>query len=90
MCKYDDVWFLVGLVSWGFQCGDKHKPGIYADVAAYQNWILKALEQHPKLEAEFWNSLLQCKKCLVRLKECKHKWQKYYLRKRGIKCPRKM
>lgn len=87
MCKYKNNWFLVGLVSWGFQCGDKYKPGIYADIAAYQNWILKELEQNPHLESSFWNSLLECQKYKIRLKECSHTYKKYFLKQRGIKCP---
>ncbi|KAL2780345.1 transmembrane protease serine 11D [Daubentonia madagascariensis] len=33
------LWFLVGIVSWGDQCGLPDKPGVYTQVTAYRNWI---------------------------------------------------
>ncbi|XP_055378916.1 venom protease [Condylostylus longicornis] len=33
-------WIVVGLVSWGYQCGDKNYPGIYTLVNKYISWIL--------------------------------------------------
>ncbi|KAM4854979.1 transmembrane protease serine 11D-like [Thomomys bottae] len=33
------LWFVVGIVSWGYQCGLPDKPGVYTRVAAYRNWI---------------------------------------------------
>ncbi|KAJ8785217.1 hypothetical protein J1605_007436 [Eschrichtius robustus] len=34
-----DTWYLIGIVSWGDNCGQKNKPGVYTKVAYYRNWI---------------------------------------------------
>uniref|UniRef100_A0A4X1TDU5 Transmembrane protease serine n=1 Tax=Sus scrofa TaxID=9823 RepID=A0A4X1TDU5_PIG len=34
-----DTWYLIGIVSWGDNCGQKNKPGVYTKVANYRNWI---------------------------------------------------
>ncbi len=42
---------LVGLVSWGKECGDEEHPGVYVRVASYLDWIDRALAADPSVEA---------------------------------------
>ena len=34
-----DTWYLVGIVSWGDNCGQRNRPGVYTMVAYYRHWI---------------------------------------------------
>ncbi|XP_071599454.1 coagulation factor XI-like isoform X5 [Heliangelus exortis] len=40
-CKHEEVWYLVGITSWGEGCARPGQPGVYTKVAEYSDWILE-------------------------------------------------
>ncbi|XP_032542661.1 coagulation factor XI-like isoform X4 [Chiroxiphia lanceolata] len=39
-CRHEEVWYLVGITSWGEGCARPWQPGVYTKVAEYSDWIL--------------------------------------------------
>lgn len=39
VCESDAAHYVVGVVSWGDGCGKKYKPGVYANVHKFIDWI---------------------------------------------------
>ncbi|XP_026861742.2 complement component 1, r subcomponent [Electrophorus electricus] len=44
--KDGDMYWVAGIVSWGVDCGQPGKYGIYTRVTQYANWIQKTMEEH--------------------------------------------
>ncbi|XP_030044003.1 serine protease 55-like [Microcaecilia unicolor] len=43
VCKYwkDNLWYQVGIVSWGKGCTWRQRPGVYTQVSKYVKWIIE-------------------------------------------------
>ncbi|ROI81846.1 Hyaluronan-binding protein 2 [Anabarilius grahami] len=39
VCEKDDTHYIYGVVSWGDSCGKKNRPGVYARVTKFVDWI---------------------------------------------------
>lgn len=43
VCQRNGTHYVVGVVSWGDGCGKKYKPGVYANVGRFVDWIASRL-----------------------------------------------
>jgi len=41
-----DVYYQIGIVSFGFECGKPKEPGVYSRVTTYRDWIYSAMQHY--------------------------------------------
>ncbi|KTF90384.1 hypothetical protein cypCar_00011275, partial [Cyprinus carpio] len=46
VCQDENVWRLVGVVSWGTGCAEPNHPGVYTKVAEFLGWIYEIIESY--------------------------------------------
>ncbi|XP_075384188.1 testisin-like [Tenrec ecaudatus] len=63
VCEEDNVWYQVGVVSWGVGCGRPNRPGVYTNVSEYFRWMQKVLARGPPSTDSF--SLLLLLPCTL-------------------------
>ena len=45
MCYHENHWVQVGIVSFGYQCGDVRYPGIYTNVNYFYDWMSTVMSE---------------------------------------------
>ncbi|XP_016520853.1 transmembrane protease serine 2 isoform X1 [Poecilia formosa] len=48
--KTGNVWWLIGITSWGYGCGLRTKPGMYTNVSFFREWIHKQMQDESQTE----------------------------------------
>ncbi|TMS21949.1 Hyaluronan-binding protein 2 [Larimichthys crocea] len=49
VCERNGTHYVVGVVSWGDGCGNKYKPGVYANVGRFVDWIAHEYEEYSEM-----------------------------------------
>ena len=49
--RFQNIWYLYGVTSYGFQCAVVGKPGVYVRVTSFIDWIL--LNTEDQLDADY-------------------------------------
>ncbi len=44
-CEHNQLWYQIGIISFGIGCGRKNSPGVYTNVKSYLDWIHKIVSQ---------------------------------------------
>ncbi|XP_006903295.1 PREDICTED: testisin-like [Elephantulus edwardii] len=44
VCEDSNVWYQIGIVSWGVGCGQPNRPGVYTNVSMYFQWMQRTMD----------------------------------------------
>jgi len=47
VCPSNNKWYLIGIVSFGYQCARSNRFGVYSDVLALKPWVENTMNQNP-------------------------------------------
>ncbi|KAK3089255.1 hypothetical protein FSP39_002116 [Pinctada imbricata] len=53
VCRRGDHWTQVGIVSFGYQCGNSDYPGIYTKVSFFIDWISRTVQENSDAQIQY-------------------------------------